>query len=129
MRGNLCWPLNGPSFLPSQKDSSAVWLFSVDKVGFRTNSAARMASRHLNLGKVRGVKSKALERRHLAILGRVLIGKRWKRRRAKNFRALEEAMHLPRLGHSNRINNYAPPEKIGNAAAVQRLNWVSSKIR
>jgi hypothetical protein len=33
------------------------------------------SNRHLNLGKVREVKSNALERRHLTILGRVSIGK------------------------------------------------------
>ena len=49
--GILIGPLNGPSFLPSERDSSAVCLVSVNKVGFGTNSAARMASRHLNLGK------------------------------------------------------------------------------
>jgi hypothetical protein len=33
------------------------------------------SDRHLNLGKVRGVESNALERRHLAFWGRILIGK------------------------------------------------------
>jgi hypothetical protein len=33
------------------------------------------SNRHLNLGEVREIKSNALERRHLAILDRALIGK------------------------------------------------------
>ena len=42
---------------------------------FRIWSGLSESNRHLNLGKVREVKSNALERRHLAILGRALIGK------------------------------------------------------
>src|SRR5882762_8630831 len=45
---------------------------------YRIWSGLSESNRHLNLGKVRVVKSNALERRHLAFWGRVLIGKRWK---------------------------------------------------
>jgi hypothetical protein len=54
MQGNPYWPLNGPLFLPSLRDSSSVCLVSVSNVGFGTNSAARLASRHLNIGKSAG---------------------------------------------------------------------------
>jgi hypothetical protein len=42
---------------------------------FRIWSGLSESNRHLNLGKVRVVKSNALERRHLAFWGRALIGK------------------------------------------------------
>jgi hypothetical protein len=42
---------------------------------FRIWSGLSESNRHLNLGKVREVKSNTLERRHLAFWGRVLIGK------------------------------------------------------
>jgi len=42
---------------------------------FRIWSRLSESNRHLNLGKVREVKSNTLERRHLAFWGTVLIGK------------------------------------------------------
>jgi hypothetical protein len=42
---------------------------------FDVLSGLSESNRHLNLGKVREVKSNALERRHLANLGKPLIGK------------------------------------------------------
>jgi len=51
-------------------EGSAAW-----RKPFGIWSGLSESNRHLNLGKVREVKSNTLERRHLAFFGQALIGK------------------------------------------------------
>src|SRR5689334_12801288 len=85
---------------------------------FRIWSGLSESNRHLNLGKVRVVNSNALERRHLAFRGTVLIGKRWKMSREKNSRGRTRTKKQVCLAHFNGCKNN--PLKIWKM--MRRLN-------